>query len=121
MTVEGLLPAMSAALNAFFLVAGVYIYASLLRQIAIRQPDVEPPPLRNFGVPEAVVAFLLTGFFLLTLSGASTHPITRMRDRDLIASAALTIGLLLALAGFLRLRRFALHSFWGFFPLRFFW
>src|SRR3982751_6423353 len=120
MTVEGLVPALSAALNAFFLVAGVYIYASLLRQVAIRQPNVEPPPLRNFGPPEAVIALLLTGFFLLTLSGASTHNVTRMRNRDLIASAALTIGLLLALAGFLRLRRFDLNSLGGFSRIGFF-
>jgi hypothetical protein len=34
MTVDGLLPALSAALNALFLIAGVYIYISLLRQLA---------------------------------------------------------------------------------------
>src|SRR3954463_6077819 len=109
MTVDGFLPALSAVINAFFLVAGVYIYVSLLRQIAARTPDTEAPPLRNFGWPEAVIAVLLTFFFLLTLAGASSHTVTRIRTRDLIASAALTIGLLLAVAGFLRLRRFDLN------------
>lgn len=120
MTVDALIPALSAALNAFFLVAGVYIYASLLRQIAIRRPMMEPPPLRNFGMPEAVIALLLTAFFLLTLAGASTHTPARMRDRDLIASGVLTIGLLLALAGFLRLRRFDLNLLGGFSRIGFF-
>jgi membrane protease YdiL (CAAX protease family) len=43
-----------------------------------------------------------------------------MRNRDLIESAALTIGLLLALAGFLRLRRFDLNLLGGFSRLGFF-
>lgn len=120
MTVDGLLPALSAALNAFFLIAGVYIYVSLLRQIATRPPYAEPPPVRNFGWPEAVVALLLTFFFLLTLSGAANQTVSRMRTRDLIASAVLTIGLLLALAGFLRLRRFDLNSLGGFSRIGFF-
>jgi len=120
MTVDGLLPALSAALNAFFLIAGVYIYVSLLRQIATRPAYAEPPPVRNFGWPEAVVALLLTFFFLLTLSGAANQSVSRMRNRDLIASAVLTIGLLLALAGFLRLRRFDLNSLGGFSRIGFF-
>src|SRR3982751_1809945 len=120
MTVDGLLPALSAALNAFFLVAGVYIYVSLLRQIAARAPNSEAPPLRTFGWPEAVIAVLLTAFFLLSLSGAGTHHVPRLRSRDLIASAILTIGLLLAVAGFLRLRRFDLNLLAGFSPIGFF-
>ncbi|HEX4641258.1 MAG TPA: CPBP family intramembrane glutamic endopeptidase [Chthoniobacterales bacterium] len=120
MTFDGLLPALSAALNAFFLVAGVYIYASLLRQIAVRAPSVEPPPLRNFGWPEAVVALLLTFFFLITLAGTSAHNVSRMRNGDLIASGILTIGLLLGLAGFLRLRKLDLNSLGGFSRIGFF-
>jgi membrane protease YdiL (CAAX protease family) len=120
MTVDGLIPAAGAVLNAFFLVAGVYIYVSLLRQIAARTPNPEAPPARTFGLPEAVLAALLASFFLLTLSGASAHNVPRMRSRDLIASGALTIGLLLALAGFLRLRRFDLNSLAGFSKIGFF-
>jgi membrane protease YdiL (CAAX protease family) len=119
MTVEGLLPAVSAALNAIFLIAGVYIYVSLLRQIAARNPDVEAPPLRMFGLPEAIIATLLGAFFLLSIS-APTQRIPRLENRDLIISAAFTAGLLLALAGFLRLRRFDLNSLGGFSRIGFF-
>src|SRR6478672_12769 len=114
MTVDGLVPALNAVVNAFFLVAGVYIYVSLLRQIAARSVFPEPPPLRSFAWPEAILAFFLASFFLLTLSGASTGPVPRLRTRDLIVSATFTIGLLLALAGFLRLRRFDLNLLGGF-------
>jgi len=120
MTADALLPALSVALNAFFLIAGVYIYASLLRQIAVRAPDLEPPPLRNFGLPEAVIALLLTFFFLITLSAAGNQDVSKLGNGDLIRSAALTAGLLLALAGFLRLRRFDLNSLAGFSRIGFF-
>lgn len=120
MTVDGLLPALSAVVNAFFLVAGVYIYVSLLRQIAARTADPEAPPVRTFGWPEAVFAIFLASFFLLTLLGAASHDAARMRTRDLVASGVLTIGLLLAVAGFLRLRRFDLNLLGGFSKIGFF-
>jgi len=120
MTVDGLIPALGAVINAFFLVAGVYIYISLLRQLAARAPDPEAPPARTFGWPEAFLAAVIVSFFLLTLSGATAQRAPRMRTQDLVASAALTVGLLLALAGFLRLRRFDLNSLGGFSKIGFF-
>ncbi|HEY8834960.1 MAG TPA: type II CAAX endopeptidase family protein [Chthoniobacterales bacterium] len=114
MTVDGLIPALGAVINAFFLVAGVYIYISLLRQLAARAPDPEAPPAHMFGWPEAFLAAVIVSFFLLTLSGATAQRAPRMRTQDLVASAALTVGLLMALAGFLRLRRFDLNSLGGF-------
>lgn len=120
MTVDGLIPALGAVINAFFLVAGVYIYISLLRQLAARAPDPEAPPARAFGWPEAFLAAVIVAFFLLTLSGAPTNRSPRMRSQDLVASAVLTIGLLLAVAGFLRLRRFDLNSLGGFSKIGFF-
>ena len=120
MTVDGLIPAISAVIQAFLLVAGVYIYVSLLRQIAARAPSAEIPPARTFDWPEAIIAILLTSFFLLTLAGASTHNPPQMRSVDLIASGALTVGMLLALAGFLRLRGFDLNLTGGFSKIGFF-
>jgi uncharacterized protein len=121
MTVDGLIPALSAVVNAFLLVIGVYIYASLLRQIAARVPNSEPPPIRAFGFPEAMIAASLALFFLLALvsSAAQTAP-RNLGTRDLVASAVLTFGLLLALAGFLRLRRFDLNLMAGFSKIGFF-
>src|SRR4051794_33599306 len=98
MIVDGLFPALSAVINAFFLVAGVYIYVSLVRQIAARESSPEVASVRTFGWPEAILAAFLGSFFLLTLIGGGPRDVPRMREHDLIASAALTIGLLLALA-----------------------
>jgi membrane protease YdiL (CAAX protease family) len=120
MSVDGLIPALSVVFYAFFLVVGVYVYAALVRQVAARVPGAESPPPRTFGTPEAIIALLLAFFFLLTLAGAPTHEASRMRTRDLIFSAGLTIGLLLALAGYLRLRRFDVNSLGGFGRIGFF-
>jgi membrane protease YdiL (CAAX protease family) len=107
--------------NAFLLVIGVYIYASLLRQIAARVPNSEPPPIRIFGFPEAMIAASLALFFLLALAGSATQSSQRnLGTRDLVASAVLTISLLLALAGYLRLRRFDLNLMAGFSKIGFF-
>jgi membrane protease YdiL (CAAX protease family) len=111
---------LNAVINAFFLVAGVYIYVSLMRQISSRMTEPDAALVRKFGWPEAVLAILLALFFLITLAGSSSHNLPRMRDRDLIISAAFTIGLLLAIAGFLRLRRFDLDSLGGFSRIGFF-
>jgi membrane protease YdiL (CAAX protease family) len=122
MTADGFLPALSAVINAFFLVAGVYIYVSLVRQISSRVTEPDAPFVRKFGWPEAVLAFFLALVFLslLTLTGSSSQKVTRMRDSDLIGSAAFTIGLLLMVAGFLRLRRFDLDALGGFSKIGFF-
>ena len=121
MTLDGLLPALSAAAHAFFLVVGVYVYVSLMRQIAARPPNSEPPPLRTFGFPEAMLAASLALFFLLTLAGASAQTTPRnLGTRELVASGVMTMGLLLALAGFLRLRRFDLNAAAGFSKIGFF-
>jgi membrane protease YdiL (CAAX protease family) len=120
MRADGFLPALSTVINAFFLVAGVYIYVSLLRQIRSRVPEPDLIPVRKFAWPEALLATVLSLFFLLSLAASSSHKMTQMRDRDIIASAVFTIGLLLAVAAFLRLRRFDLNALGGFSKIGFF-
>lgn len=119
MMADAFLPALSAVINAFFLVAGVYIYISLVRQISSRVTEPDVPFLRQFGWPEALLAGCLALFFLLTLAGSTSPKVTRMGTRDLVVSAVFTIGLLLVVAGFLRLRRFDLDSLGGFSKISF--
>ena len=61
----------------------------------------------------AVLAALLF-FWLLRIAGMSPQHTTQMGTRDLIASGILTIGLLLLVAIFLRLRRIDLNLLGGF-------
>jgi membrane protease YdiL (CAAX protease family) len=110
----------SGILPALFVVASVYIYVSLLRQISVRVVDPPAPTERRFGWPEAILATLLSLLFLLTLAGSSSQHVTHMNSRNLIVSALFTIGLLLIVAGFLRLRGFDLNSLGGFSRIGFF-
>ncbi|PZR75932.1 MAG: hypothetical protein DLM73_03900 [Chthoniobacterales bacterium] len=111
---------MNAVFNAFFLVAGVYIYVSLLRKIGARAPEPPAPLVREFGWPEGIIGTILTLFFLLTLAASSSHRQMNMGNRDLIMSALFTVGLLLAVAGFLWLRGFDLNLLGGFSKISFF-
>ena len=120
MMADGFLPALSAVVHAFFLVAGVYIYVSLVRQISSRVTEPDVPFVRKFDRPEAVLAVCLVVLFFYTVAGDSSQKVTRMGNQDLIYSAAFTIGLLLAVAGFLRLRRFDLDALGGFSKMGFF-
>jgi membrane protease YdiL (CAAX protease family) len=120
MTVDGFFPALSAVIYALYMVAGVYIYVSLVRQISSRVTEPDMPFARKFGWPEAVLALFLALFFLWAMASASSHKVTRMGNRELIDSAAFQIGLLLVVAGFLRLRRFDLSALGGFSKIGFF-
>lgn len=115
MTLDGIIPALSAVVHAVFLVIGVYIYVALMRQIAARAPNSEPPPLRTFGFPDAMMAASLTLFFVyaMVVSAAQRSP-RNLGTQELITGAVMSVGLLLALAGFLRLRRFDLNLLGGF-------
>jgi membrane protease YdiL (CAAX protease family) len=114
MAFDGFLPALTAGIYALFLVAAVYIYVSLARQIRARVVEPAAIPIRNFGWPEAILAALLACWFLLNVLAAASHHVTSMRSRDLAANAIFTIGLLLFIAAFLRLRGLNLSSLGGF-------
>jgi membrane protease YdiL (CAAX protease family) len=116
MAVDGFLPALAAVVYALFLIGAVFIYISLVRQIRARGPEAEAIPIRHFGWPEAILAALLAGWFLVGVlaSVAASQKITAMHNRDLVVSALFTIGLALFIAAFLRLRGLHLTSLAGF-------
>jgi membrane protease YdiL (CAAX protease family) len=92
-----------------YLAIGFFIYAGLVRQIAARFSAEEN---RSFGLPDAVIAILLSGFFLFTiaLSAKGSHDTDNPRTHDLLAAAFFTVGLLLFLLAFLRLRGFSIST-----------
>ncbi|HEY2614295.1 MAG TPA: type II CAAX endopeptidase family protein [Chthoniobacterales bacterium] len=114
MAFDGFLPALSAVINALFLIAGIYIYVSLVRQINARVVETPAIPLRQFGWPEAFLATLLAIWFVLNIAAASAHQITSMRNRDLVENAIFSVGVLLFVAAFLRVRGLDLDSLGGF-------
>ncbi len=113
---SGLLTVIAAVFNALLLVAGVYIYISLLRQIAARSaapPEGEEP--KSFGLPEAALATALATLFALNAAAATSQAGKMvLRTQDLIANALISVGLLVFVAAFLKLRRISVDSLAGF-------
>lgn len=114
MALDAFMTAVSAVANALFLLASVYIYGSLARQIRARTPEIPLETARVFGFPEVVLAVLLVGWLILNIAASSSQHVTGLRSRDLIANGVFTVGLLAFVAVFLNLRRLDLNSLGGF-------
>ena len=115
---EDLLGALGWIADALFTLASAYIYVALLRQINRRDRDRLMTD-RRFGPAEAALAIFLVAVFTLSSLGASSAQITRLRTPDLIFNAAFSIGLVLFVAAFLKLRRFNVAELAGFGRLTF--
>jgi membrane protease YdiL (CAAX protease family) len=114
MAFDGFLSALAAVVPALFLAAGVYIYVALIRQISVRAMEPSTTPVRGFGWPEATLATVLVLIFLRGLTATGLHDVSGIQTRDLWANAIFSIGLLLFIAAFLRLRRLDLNLLGGF-------
>jgi membrane protease YdiL (CAAX protease family) len=114
MAFDGFLPALAAVIPASFLAAGVYIYVALVRQISVRVVEPSAMPARGFGWPEATLATVLVLMFLHSIAASASHDLSGIQTRDLVASALFSIGLLLFIVAFLRLRRLDLNLLGGF-------
>jgi membrane protease YdiL (CAAX protease family) len=90
--------------NALLVLIGVYIYVALSRQVAARSTATEVTNSPTFGAPEAIVAVLMVAWFLFNVAVGAGHPNPVLHTRELALTAGLSIGLMLAVAGFLRLR-----------------
>jgi CAAX protease family protein len=117
MLLENLNAVLTAILGPLFILAGFFVYLSLVRQIAARPADESGmAAARQFGFPEAIVGAILAGWFLLNVWFALVmhRDISEMHTRDLIFNAVFTVGLVLALFLYLRLRGFRLSALAGF-------
>lgn len=106
-------------LYALYLLAAVYIYTSLIRQIRTRRTTVQPTAeiglAKNFGFPEVLLAFALITFLLLNVFLAvSRTGRVELNDRDLAANFLFSAVVVLFIAAFLQLRGFDLDSLGGF-------
>ena len=93
---------------AWFLV-GSYVYVALIRQISAR--PASPPDAgaaKTFGLPEAVVAFILVSLMLVNVIASVSTPLPGLSTRDLAGNLILTVVVVLIVVGFLELRGFDL-------------
>jgi uncharacterized protein len=106
--------ALGSLVSVLFLLASVFIYVTLIRQITARTSPRNAESGRTFGRPEAILAAALVSFLVLNvLAGASQNPL-HLSSRDLAANFLFTLAVVLFVTAFLKLRRLDLNSLGGF-------
>lgn len=110
--------ALGSVVSALYLLAAIYVFVSLVRQIGARRRAAETlgtAPVAQLGWPEAILAAALVGFFLLNVFVAMTRSAPlELHTRDLVANLFFIIAVVLFIAIFLKLRRYDLESLGGF-------
>ncbi len=118
-----LFTALAAALNLLFLLAGIYIYVSLIRQVRARRLTeaqaapgelIGTGPTMTFGLPEAILAAALISLLLLNFLASLSRSVMQLSTRDLALNFLFTLVVVFFVAGFLKLRRLDLNSLGGF-------
>src|SRR5712691_10703832 len=102
--------------SAFLFLAGAFIYFAVIRQIRTRPSTSPIETIRPFGLPEAILATALSFFLLLGVLASFSNPPPDFgnRNRVLIENLLFTLGIVLVIAAFLRLRGFDLSYLGGF-------
>jgi membrane protease YdiL (CAAX protease family) len=114
MSAQSLFSAFGYAANVLFLLAGLYVYVSLIRQVKVRRFSSPAESSKTFGFPEAILAALLMSLLLLNVAVAASAPTAELSTRDLAANLVITAVIVLILIGFLMLRGFDLDALAGF-------
>ena len=108
-------------INTLLVVAALYVYISLFRQVAVRPANgAASLGEKQFGWPEVAAAALLVGWFGLNVV-ASLHAeqTSSFRSKDLFLTGAFSLAVLLVLTALLQLRGFSVTSLGGFSRLGF--
>jgi len=114
--------AFSSALWTLFgsliVLAGVFVYLTLIRQINARRATAsEEPgvaPGKTFGLPEAFLATGLVLFLSMNVTASLRHGPVRLTSHDLIANLLFTLFIVFFVAAFLKLRGIDIDSLGGF-------
>jgi CAAX protease family protein len=109
-------------LSVLYLIASLCVFSSLIYQISTRTRNVAgaDAPARAFGLPEAVLAGLLTLFLLLTISSTGSQPSIQFSARNLLANFLFTAFVVLVIVTLLQFRGFDVGALAGFFRVTFF-
>lgn len=97
-----------------FLLASIYIYVSLIRQIRARGSTAAVASARTFETPEAAVAAVLVLLCVRGIVASSARPPANLTNRDLVAGFLLVLALVMFVAIFLKVRGFNLTALAGF-------
>ncbi len=106
-------------INTLLVVAGLYVYLSLFRQVAARGSGAAALGEKQLGFPEAITAGLLVGWFALNVVAASKVQHAVFQTRDLLLTGSFSLAVISALVALLQLRGFNVLSLGGFSRLGF--
>jgi hypothetical protein len=111
---DGFSAALAAVAQALFLVASIYIYLALVRQIAARDNVAGEETERTFGLPEVFLALVFATLFTLNAAAASSHSGKLvMGSRELIANGLISAAVFVFIAAFLKFRGFSVSALAG--------
>ncbi len=106
-------------INALLVIAGLYVYLSVFRQIEARHNGSGVLGEKRFGLPEAIAAALLIGWFALNIIAATKIHDAVFRTRDLVLTGGFSLAVVAILIALLQLRGFRVLSLGGFSRLGF--
>jgi membrane protease YdiL (CAAX protease family) len=109
-------------LSVVYLIASIAVYLSLIYQISTRTRNASgaEAPARAFGLPEAVLAGLLTFFLLATINPRASQPSIQFSTRNLLANFLFIVFVLFIIVTLLQFRGFDVGELAGFFRISFF-
>jgi membrane protease YdiL (CAAX protease family) len=106
-------------INTLLVIVGLYVYLSLLRQVAVRPNGAGSLGEKQLGLPEAIAAALLGAWFGLNVVAAlKTHQVA-FRTGDLLLTGGFSLAVVAVLSALLQLRGFSVLSLGGFSRLGF--
>jgi membrane protease YdiL (CAAX protease family) len=106
-------------INTLLVIAGLYVYLSLFRQVAVRHNGAAALDERQLGFPEAIAAVLLVGWFVLNVIAAAKVQNPGFQTRDLLITGGFSLGVVAILMALLQLRGFSVISLGGFSDISF--
>ena len=105
---------LNSLVNVLLVIVGLYVYLSLFRQVAVRQNGASSLGDRQLGLPEAIAALLLIGWFVLNLLAAAKVQNAVFQTRDLLITGGFSLAVVSILVALLQLRGFSVVSLGGF-------
>lgn len=106
-------------INTLLVVAALYVYISLARQVAVRGNGAAVLEEKRFGLPEVFAALCLIGWFGWNLKLSLGRGEVSLTTLDLVANVIFSLTILVLLTALLQLRRFSVLSLGGFSRLGF--
>ncbi len=96
------------------LLVALYVYLALIRQISSRSESPLEESARQFGMPEAILAWILICFLLLGLVSSASGKAMELNTRIVALNLVVEVAIVLSILAVLKFRGFNINSLGGF-------